>query len=386
MKVGGALFAIAVSFGQLHAQLTMILSVPAATSDTVSVAGNFNGWNPSAPGYFLRMVRPGEYAVTLPGRVSGHIEFKFTLGNWDRVEVDSTGKDVQNRSMDVPGESASTYSGTVARWKDAVQRPRRMSSRRPTVRLLDSAFGMPQLHRTFGIWLCLPQEYAASGGRYPVLYMNDGQNLFDDATSFAGEWGVDETLDSLRLRGYAGCIVVGIENAGSRRTGDYSPWGKERYGEGRGDAYVDFIVTTLKPYIDKHYRTLPDRMHTAIAGSSLGANISLYAALKYPDVFGTAGIFSAALWFNPEIYHCAATLGPTRPRSRLIFLTGTMEGSDPADHLETMNAVRKMVDTLASSGYRVGASVDTLFYDGGEHTEWFWRATFPDFYGRWMKR
>jgi alpha-glucosidase len=122
--------------------------------------------------------------------------------------------------------------------------------------------------------------------------MHDGQNLFDNATSFAGEWKVDEILDSLyTYRGFS-AIVVAIYNDDKERINEYSPWKNDSLGiGGDGDKYVKFIVNTLKPFIDRHYRTLSGRENTAIMGSSMGGLISLYAALEYPDVFGNAGIF-----------------------------------------------------------------------------------------------
>ena len=102
---------------------------------------------------------------------------------------------------------------------------------------------------------------------YPVLYMQDGQNLFDDSTSFAGEWEVDEALHNLQMDGNYGCIVVAIENGGTERNDEYSEFNNPSYGGGQGDEYCDFMVSTLKPYIDSHYRTLSTRDFTAVAGA-----------------------------------------------------------------------------------------------------------------------
>ena len=112
----------------------------------------------------------------------------------------------------------------------------RPSTARAGVSVLDTAFAMPQLKRTRRVWVYLPPDYATSERRYPVLYMHDGQNLFDAATSYAGEWGIDETLDSLHAAGDPGVIVVGIDNGGERRLDEYSPWRNERHGGGEGAA------------------------------------------------------------------------------------------------------------------------------------------------------
>lgn len=121
--------------------------------------------------------------------------------------------------------------------------------------------------------------------------MQDGQNLFDDATSYAGEWGIDEHLDSLFSSGKKEAIIVGIDNGLSKRMTEYNPYSFQQFGKGEGNEYVDFLVKNLKPFIDKKYRTLKNKQNTFIAGSSMGGLISLYAALKYPKIFVGAGIF-----------------------------------------------------------------------------------------------
>ena len=109
----------------------------------------------------------------------------------------------------------------------------------------------PQLKTTKKIWVYLPKNYKTSEKKYPVIYMHDAQNLFDKNTSFAGEWNVDETLDSLKTQ----AIVIGIENGNEKRLDELTPFPNEKYGGGKADDYLDFIVNTLKPYVDKNYRT-----------------------------------------------------------------------------------------------------------------------------------
>ena len=167
---------------------------------------------------------------------------------------------------------------------------------------------MPRLEsRERTVRVYLPAGYDAGGGRYPVLYLQDGQNLF--AAGGYGDWLIDETLDRLVAEGRTeGVIVVGIDN-GERRWEEYSPWINRRMHEwidpawarpengGEGAAYVDFLARTLKPEIDRRYRTLPDAAHTGIGGSSMGGLISLYAGLERPDVFGRVMAMSPAVWF-----------------------------------------------------------------------------------------
>jgi predicted alpha/beta superfamily hydrolase len=232
---------------------------------------------------------------------------------------------------------------------------------------------MPQLGRTRRVWVYLPPDYETSGRRYAVLYMHDGQNLFDDATSYAGEWGIDETLDSLHTRGVEVPIVVGVDHGGARRFDEYSPWRHPQHGGGEGDAYVDFLVHTLKPQIDARYRTRPGRESTIVAGSSMGGLISLYAALRHPEVFGAAGVFSPALWVAPDAYAHARDFGPHRPGPRLYFVSGALEGSAPRQYVHDQE---RMVRTLEAAGFdetRLQAHVRA----DGTHTEGFWRREFP---------
>jgi predicted alpha/beta superfamily hydrolase len=229
------------------------------------------------------------------------------------------------------------------------------------------------------VWIYLPPDYATSIRSYPVLYMHDGQNVFDDATSYAGEWGVDESLDGLHARGDRGVIVVAVDNGGTLRMDEYSPWRNERYGGGDGDAYVDFLVQTLKPYIDANFRTHADRLNTGIAGSSMGGLISLYAALKHPEVFGRAGVFSPALWFAREqIFELARAAHGPRPR--LYFVSGAREGQMREAEGVYVRDQQRMVETLRDAGFVAGRDVVDIVHADGTHTEGFWRREFVPAY------
>ena len=362
-----------------RAQLTLTLtSVPANTpaGATLYVAGSFNSWNPAAPGYRLAAQPGGTYTCTLPTTVRGVVEYKFTRGSWPTVETTAAGTSVPNRTTTIPATGALTISTTVAGWQDLLAPPP-TSTASPSVSILSTSFAIPQFGRTRRIWLYLPPDYATSTKTYPVLYMQDGQNLFDNATAFAGEWGVDETLDRLQAQGDWGCIVVGIDNGGPARLEEYSPYANPQYGGGQGDLYVDFLTNTLKPYIDARYRTRPDRLSTGVLGSSMGGLITLYAALRRPDVFGRAGVFSPSLWFNRRIYTYALAAQPLRPDPRLYLLSGGRETTTQA------RDQRRLVDTLAAAGFQINTEVDSVIPADGTHNEWFWRREFPAAY-QWL--
>ncbi|GAB2951990.1 alpha/beta hydrolase-fold protein [Hymenobacter coalescens] len=369
-----------------RAQTTFRLtSVPAATpaGATLYMAGSFNNWNPGSAAHALTRQPDGTYTVTLPATVTGALEFKFTRGAWSSVESDAQNQDISNRRYTATG-SPVTVDLQVLNWKDlgGGPAPCQSTALQPQVRVMSTAFQMPQLGRTRRVWVYLPADYATSTRRYPVLYLHDGQNVFDQCTSFSGEWGVDEALAQLQQQGLdpAGCVVVAIDNDGAQRLNEYSPWTNAQYGGGQGNQYVDFLVQTLKPYIDQNYRTLPDRLNTGIGGSSMGGLISLYAALEYPAVFGRAAIFSPAFWFaetelkNYLHQHRAAAGQPTR----FYFVAGTQESQTM---VPLMSAVR---DSLQRAGY---AATDLSYQTraDGQHAEWFWRREFPAAY-QWLFR
>ena len=266
------------------------------TNNKIYLAGSFNNWNPHDERMVLTW-EDGKPGITID-LVAGKIEYKFTRGSWETVESVNGGFPTPNRSAMI--EKDTTIQVTVEHWADHFPRKAKQSTASRNVHVIDTAFFMPQLNRHRRIWIYLPEGYASSNKKYPVLYMHDGQNLFDEATGPFGEWGVDEALDTLGPH-HKELIVVGIDNGAEKRLNEYSPYDMEKYGKGEGDQYVDFLVKTLKPFIDKHYRTKKDDDNTFIAGSSMGGLISFYAILKYPKVFGAAGVFSPAFWITPGL-------------------------------------------------------------------------------------
>lgn len=222
----------------------------------------------------------------------------------------------------------------------------------------------PQLGVQKKIWVYLPKDYATSKKKYPVLYMHDAQNVFDKKSAFQGEWGVDETLDSLN----AEVIVIAIEHGKDQRIDELTPYKNEKYGGGNAAAYLDFIVTNLKPEVDDRYRTKSNPKNTGIMGSSLGGLVSFYAALKYPDIFGKAGIFSPSFWFSKDIYALAEKSG--KIKSKLYFLCGDSESDEMVPDMERM--IRLVVSKQGGDTELVKETVIV----GGQHNEKLWRDSF----------
>ena len=358
------------SISLITAQLTIhVTSVPSSTppNEDIYIAGNFNGWDPGLAEYILTDNQNGTYSITFSPN-PGLLEFKFTRGSWANVEGTAQGTYIPNRTYNYAGGIQNT-SFTIEGWED---NPGGVHTTEPNVQIIDEAYYIPQLDRSRRIWLYLPPDYATSSKKYPVIYMQDGQNLFDVLTSFAGEWRVDESMNDLFDTGDYGAIVVGIDNGGGERINEYSPWVNPSYGGGDGEAYASFLVNTLKPHIDSLYRTLPGRDYTAVAGSSVGANISMYTAIEYQNIFSKVGIFSPAFWFSDSSYIHLAAKGITQDL-RVYFVAGQNES---AGMIPDMMA---MYDALIAAG-QDESEMHFLSEPDGAHSEWFWAREYPDAY------
>ena len=344
-------------------------------NSSIFIAGNFNSWNPQNKNFEFQKNDKG-YFLELSLN-AGSYEYKITRGGWDKVECSKEGKDIGNRMLKVDADA--NIEITIEGWKDlfaSLSQPRKSTANK-NVSIIDTAFFIPQLNRTRRIWIYLPPSYNTSTKKYPVLYMHDGQNVFDDATSFSGEWGVDEAIDTLGLKSKE-CIVVGIDNGGDKRLNEYCPYdftlnGNAAFNKGEGKSYVDFLVKSLKPFIDKKYRTLKDKKNTYTAGSSMGGLISMYAILKYPKVFGGAGVFSPAFWVGPKIFDDIKTKGK-KVSAKIYFYAGDEEGETMVPM--TIRAFNEM--------HRVSKSkMCEVIRAGGKHNEARWRIEFPLFY-QWL--
>jgi predicted alpha/beta superfamily hydrolase len=224
----------------------------------------------------------------------------------------------------------------------------------------------PQLGNKRNLRIYLPPSYAENPAkRYPVLYMHDGQNLFDAKTAAYGvEWRIDETVNqSIALGKMDEVIVVGIDNTPDRIP-EYTPCCDPQYGGGKLDRYERFVVDTVKPLVDKGYRTLPGKDNTAIMGSSLGGLASVLIAQHHPDLFAKAGSVSGSFWWNGRM--AIDKLPPLRQPLAFYLDAGTRD--------DGLDDTIKMRDALLAKGYRENA--DLLFYkaEGGRHNEASWAA------------
>lgn len=226
---------------------------------------------------------------------------------------------------------------------------------------------VPSMGSSKNIWVYLPKSYEASQHKYPVLYLQDAQNLFDKSTSFSGEWRVDEILDSLNTD----LIVIGIEHGNDRRIEELTPFPHPDHGGGKADLYLEFIVSNLKPVIDNRYRTHTGPEKTYIGGSSLGGLFSYYSLLKHPGVFGKALVFSPSFWFTGEIFEFTSQQNAEiLNKVALLMMAGEKES-------ETMVPLMfKMRQQLLDQGMP-SCNIYVRSFANGAHNENFWSSILP---------
>ena len=226
------------------------------------------------------------------------------------------------------------------------------------------------LPRTRDLIVYLPPGYEENGhSRYPVLYLQDGQNLFDGSTSFIPgmDWHVKDTADQLIGQGaIRPLIIVGIYNTGKWRLGEYTPSRDKKMGGGKADRYGQMLLEEIKPFVESQYRTLSGPAHTGLGGSSLGGLLAIYLGLRFPQVFGKLAVLSPSVWWNRGwILDFASRVAlPGRPR---IWLdVGTKEGGRSAEN------VRRLCNVLVEKGWHEGGDLRFEVISGAEHNEAAW--------------
>lgn len=359
--------------GTAAVSVTFRVTVPASTppADLVYLAGDFQGWNPGSAAHVLARQPDGRWQITQSFNEGQSLQFKFTRGTWARVEKGPNGEEIANRTLVVPA-GGGTFDLTVATWADL-----------GTVVGNVEIFTHPPFLGGRTVRVYLPPGYAGGGQRYPVLYMHDGQNLFDVRTSFAGEWRVDETCEQLIGAGeIAPLIVVGVDNGGASRITEYTPWPAAGYGGGGGDAYLAALRDVLKPEIDRRYRTLTGPNHTWMAGSSLGGLISTYAGYAQPMTWGRVVALSPSYWWNDRAIVPFAQAAGRQNLVRFYHDMGTAEGGFPDangngvnDYVDDLRLVR---DVALGQGFLPGVDLKHVEAAGAVHNEAAWAARLPD--------
>lgn len=308
----------------------------------------------------------------------GHLQLYLTRGDWDTAAVSPSGHIAP--LFEGQFDDGMAMDMHIRGWRDLFP----ASSASPQVHLLDANFFFPELDCYRRVWIYLPKDYADGDQRFPVIYMPDGQQLFDQCTAQGRsgpiEWQVDETID----RADAACIVVGIDHAepGTARQAEYS-FHAEPDRPALGGHYLQDVLFSLKPFIDAHYRTLSGPKHTAMVGSSLGGLISWYAGLCYPELIGHLGVFSPSLWLQTESLlaevHRALAEPENLTQSHWYFYMGGEERRLDAEgnHWHMWTAFRSFQKQLED---RFPGDLQVVVEQQARHGTYYWQAAFRKFY------
>lgn len=333
----------------------------------VYLAGNFNHWTAHDPRYRMTRIAAGHYEYTFDhlDALPDTLEYKYTRGGWSEAEADTFGAKPHNRMVDKRQGFVTDY---VPRW--FVQDKSFKAAYLPQRQVIDTHFEIPQLGKTRRVQILLPADYDTSTRRYPVLYLQDGQNLFDWNAPY-GNWAIDEKLAVLKEHGKGDIIVVAIDHGEVSRVNEFTPRNRIALGIGQreGTKYLDFMATTLKPYIDQHYRTLTQPQHTGIGGSSMGGLISLFGGILHPEVFGRLMVFSPSLWIYPDVYE-EVKQPPALTNVKLYIYAGRRESEGMLPN------VHKLLSSIYDS--HQNAIVNLVVNPEGTHTESCWGAAFPE--------
>ena len=346
-------------------------------NEDIFLTGTFNNWNLKDENFKLTRLTHSTFTIKL-SLAYGNYEYKFSRGSAETVETafDGTPK-IRTFSVN-ENLKVDKIDVNIENWSDMIGN----HSASGNVMILHTKFPFPTLNTTKKILIYLPPDYYTSNKRYPVFYVHDGHSAFDVFFNpFDGDVGYDEMMENFHSKSKQTSILVGIPQISNKeRTEQLTPFpnyyftGKDSPG-GKGDLYLESIVSHLKPFIDENFRTKPHRNYTGIIGYSFGGLISFYAGVKYQKIFSKIGAFSAAYLWNDTIYSFANNSPVLFDDTKFYCIVGLNENSTFEgvlfDMISTMN---KMVNILKRVGYK---NIFENIYEDGEHDEWFWSRELP---------
>jgi predicted alpha/beta superfamily hydrolase len=290
------------------------------------------------------------------------INFKFTKGSWNKEALTFNGKVPGNSYLKVNGDTVIYVS--IRKWKNEIEsetKPEFKGQITGNVKYFYNLTDKGIKPRDIIVWL--PPSYnIKKNKRYPVLYMQDGQSLFDPKTSAFGiDWQLDETADSLiKAKAIKEIIIVGIYNTSDRNT--------EYLDTQLGHKYMNFVANKLKPFIDKNFRTLPDRENTAVGGSSAGALISFMLLWEHSDVFSQAACLSPAFHID-DIDYIPKVLNYQGSKKKVRFYIDV--GTDGLD-ARLKPGTEEMIKALKGKGYITNKDLEFYIAKGAGHNEAAW--------------
>jgi predicted alpha/beta superfamily hydrolase len=331
----------------------------------VFLSGNFCNWNPSHPDYLMKKVEDNIFRFEFEKdfNLDKPLDYKYTKGGWDHVELDSFGNTSKNRTLLPVSKPNHDH---VPLWRQNGFTPYYPETM-PLIKTLDVE--IPQLKKTRKVSVILPNDYFENlEKKYPVIYMHDAQNLFGEGSVY-GNWEVDKRLSLLKKQGKEDLIIVAINHGEEDRQLEFSPY-KNQF-KGQGMRYGTFIVRTLKPLIDNTYRTLKDRKYTGIGGSSMGGLISIYTGMMYPETIGRLMVFSPSLWTSPKIYFDAVEF--FNPLDTKIYLYGG--GKESETMLPNIEKLKKTIESQGFDSKKI--EIKAALDPEGQHNEKRWGQEFP---------
>ncbi len=344
-------------------ELTVQVPPDTPAHDRLFLAGDAERLGPwRADALPLHRTPDGRHTVSLDLEPDERLLYLITRGSWRTAEGNVRGGELSPRLL--TGASRHLEIRVSAWGRDAVRYHIDFTSR--------------YLRNQRPLAVYLPPGYGRETRRYPVLYMQDGQNLFDANTAFGGNpWRADETAERLIRAGrIEPVIIVGIGNTPGRLQ-EYGPTGRRSHGTTRSHRYAKFLIDEVKPFIDRTYRTLPDREHTAIGGSSMGGLISLFLCKWHPEMFGLCAAVSPSLWWDRELIVRQTSKDPSWLAGTRFWLDmGDQEGTTDAGKRDQLRRARRLAELFAAAGLREGRDFRFLAVKDGYHCEHAWAARF----------
>ena len=350
---------------QTETGLYIILTTDEDDMRPVYISGNFNNWKTLDNDFMMEQIGINSYHFKFPLGFDypETLFYKFTKGDWSEVEIDQNGNRTENRSTKLHTGIQKEH---VARWRKNWL-PFKQSYL-PKVQLISDEFEIPQLNKTRKIWALIPHDYDKTDERYPVMYLQDAQNLFNEKAAF-GNWEIDKKLAVMSEYKIGKIIIIAIEHADEDRVKEYNV-GKTVLGKGQGKKYIRFVTDTLKPFVDANFRTKTEREHTGIGGSSMGGLVSIFSGLKNPEVYGKLMIFSPSLWVVPEL-----KINPKKAFSadtKIYLYAGGNESETMIEHTHAF--YEKLVTTeFVKDKTKINLSINRH----GTHSETYWSDEFP---------
>jgi predicted alpha/beta superfamily hydrolase len=331
----------------------------------IYISGNFNNWQTQDKSFMMEQIGANLYQFVFPidFNFPEELLYKFTKGDWSEVEIGKNNEITSNRSTKLKFGILNEY---VPKWRKNWLPFK--NNYLPKVILISDEFEIPQLNKTRKIWALLPHDYDSSNETYPVMYLQDAQNLFNEKAKY-GNWEIDKKLAVMAEYKIGKIIIIAIEHAEEDRIKEYNV-GKTMLGKGQGKKYIKFMTETLKPFVDSNFRTKKEREFTGIGGSSMGGLVSIFSGLRYPEIYGKLMIFSPSLWVVPKINIKSVWIENSDTK---IYLYA---GGDESDTM--IEQVKNFKKTMIASEFiKDKMKINLSINREGTHSERFWSDEFP---------